>query len=398
MNEVYKHIKIVFYLILLFSGMMKWGLLEALDLTIIFGVLCILIMFGEILLNPNKLVAIWKWPTLFLLTLLLLTILSLGYTSSQAYCYKKTLQFVLAIAAFLYPQIVLSPNDYEKIVSYVKLFLLTGIGILLFLFYTFNYSFTPLILLSGGKHTTIPSYLVLSGFIVISFFYLLNRNSWSDIMLKLAALFTLFQLGGRGPIIILIAILLIDYVILNVRIKRIIILLSAILLVVGSILFLNIDLSTNRSLNRLQSLNSGSDNSVNERIILINKSLDIIERETWLGTGIGSYGIEARDKDVKLYPHNLFLEVAAEIGILGLIISLFFFAAVTWLAYSYFRNNKNAFIQFKGACYVAFFLFLENLKSNSFFENKLLFGAFGILLLLTQYSKENKPALTNDYA
>lgn len=93
-----------------------------------------------------------------------------------------------------------------------------------------------------------------------------------------------------------------------------------------------------------------------------------------------------KGKDIKAYPHNLFLEVTAELGILGILFCLLFLASVFMVSLQFFYRRKKLFVRYKGAIYVALFLFLENLKSNSFFENKILFGAIGILLLLSQTS------------
>lgn len=397
MNEVYRHIKILFYLILLFSGMLKWGPLQAFDSTIILGVLCILIMGMELIMQPDQLTKIWRWPSLFVFLILMLSVLSLSYTSSYAYCYKKILQFVLTVAAFYYPQSVLKSEDHPLLVNYIKGFLLIAVATLLFFYISFGFTFLPLIILATDGTTSIPNYLVLSAFLVIALLYLINKNSIFDIILKLLAAFLLFQLGGRGPIIILVAILFLDYMLLNFRMKRLIVFIAGLLLTISVIFFLDLDLSNNRSLNRFQRLNSGNDKSLNERIRLINASFNIIEDNTWLGTGIGSYGQEAKGIDFKAYPHNLFLEVASEIGFTGLLLTILFLISVIWSTLKYFYTRKHLFVKYKGAVYVSFFLFLENLKSNSFFENKLLFGTIGILLLLSQASNTEEKLLNVDH-
>jgi O-antigen ligase len=113
------------------------------------------------------------------------------------------------------------------------------------------------------------------------------------------------------------------------------------------------------------------------------------------GTGIGSFGQEAKGKDGKAYPHNLFLEVGSELGFFGLLFTFLFLISVIWSAFKFLFTRKDLFVKYKGAVYVSFFLFLENLKSNSFFENKILFGAIGILLLLTQSLNEKDSELNS---
>lgn len=290
MNELYKHIKILFYLILLFSGMLKWGPLQSIDSTIIFGVLCIGIILVEVVVDSSLLVKIWRLPTLMVLILLLLAGFSLIYTSSESYCYKKMLQFVLTIAAFFYPQLVLRANDFPLLLNYLKGFLTIAVVTLFFFYVNFGYTFLPLIILATDGKTSIPNYLVLSAFLVMSLLYLINKNKTSDIFLKLMAAFLLFQLGGRGPIVIMVLIMLFDYLLLNFRVKRIALIICAILITIATVIYLDVNISNNRSLNRFQSLNSGKDRSLNERIKLINASFSIIENNLLLGTGLGSTG------------------------------------------------------------------------------------------------------------
>ncbi|MEY2898900.1 MAG: hypothetical protein RL138_953 [Bacteroidota bacterium] len=375
--------------------MLKWGPLQAFDSTIIFGVLCILIMGMELIMQPDQLSKIWRWPSLFVFLILMLSVLSLSYTSSYAYCYKKILQFVLTVAAFYYPQSVLKSEDHPLLVNYIKGFLLIAVATLLFFYISFGYTFLPLIILATDGTTSIPNYLVLSAFLVIALLYLINKNSIFDIILKLLAVFLLFQLGGRGPIIILVAILFLDYMLLNFRMKRLLVFIAGLLLTISVIFFLDLDLSNNRSLSRFRSLNSGNDKSLDERIRLINASFNIIEDNTMFGTGIGSFGQEAKGKDGKAYPHNLFLEVGSELGFFGLLFTFLFLISVIWSAFKFLFTRKDLFVKYKGAVYVSFFLFLENLKSNSFFENKILFGAIGILLLLTQSLNEKDSELNS---
>lgn len=388
MDAVYKHIKILFYLILLFSGMLKWGPLQSIDSTIIFGVLCIGIMVLELIVDTSLLVKVWRMPSLAVIMLVILSAISLIYTSSESYCFKKMLQFILTVAAFFYPQIVLGSSDYPLLLNYLKGFLAVAVITLFFFFVNFGYTFLPLIILATDSKTSIPNYLVLSGFLVMALLYLMNKNKVSDLFLKVMAAFLLFQLGGRGPIIIMVIIMLFDYLLLNFRIKRIALIAVAIFVTIASIIYFDVDVSNNRSLNRFQSLNSGKDRSLNERLRLINASFSIIENNVVLGTGLGSYGQEVKGRDFKAYPHNLFLEVASELGLLGIIFCLLFIVSVFVVSLQFFYRRKVLFVRYKGAIYVALFLFLENLKSNSFFENKLLFGAIGILLLLSQSPSE----------
>ena len=55
-----------------------------------------------------------------------------------------------------------------------------------------------------------------------------------------------------------------------------------------------------------------------------------------MGYGIGSFGLLSWGEDVRFYPHNIFLEVALEMGVVG----FFFFSVLILIGFkSFYKNN-----------------------------------------------------------
>ncbi|MFN3554382.1 MAG: O-antigen ligase family protein [Bacteroidales bacterium] len=123
---------------------------------------------------------------------------------------------------------------------------------------------------------------------------------------------------------------------------------------------------------RFSSLGSGQDASALERIEMM-KFAFFTPFETlssWLaGYGIGSFGNKFAGFDGRMYPHNLFLEVFFELGIIGIVL----FCVLIIMA---FRN----FSLRSGPIFPLFlFAFLNAMKSNTITDLWILFSLMGLL-------------------
>ncbi|NJY64066.1 O-antigen ligase family protein [Salinimicrobium sp. CDJ15-81-2] len=87
------------------------------------------------------------------------------------------------------------------------------------------------------------------------------------------------------------------------------------------------------------------------------------------GNGFGSFGFLYHGIDYKAYPHNVFLEIFFELGLVGLFIFLLFSINV----FSKSLRNKNVFN------FILIFVFLEALKSSSISDLWVLFGIIGCI-------------------
>lgn len=88
------------------------------------------------------------------------------------------------------------------------------------------------------------------------------------------------------------------------------------------------------------------------------------------GNGIGSFGLLYMGNDGRAYPHNIFLEILFEVGLIGLILLLSIFLVVF---YSGIKGNKLLFVLF-------FYCFINAMKSSSFTDLWVLFSIMGLIL------------------
>jgi len=128
------------------------------------------------------------------------------------------------------------------------------------------------------------------------------------------------------------------------------------------------------AITRFSKLTSGDDVSSQSRIekmlFALNQPFESIM--TFLfGYGIGSFGILFGNSDVKMYPHNLFLEAFFELGIIG--VMLFFILNIIVFKNLSFKTNIFSFL--------FLFAFLNAMKSNSLIDLWMFFSFAGCLTL-----------------
>lgn len=110
-----------------------------------------------------------------------------------------------------------------------------------------------------------------------------------------------------------------------------------------------------------------ADTSSTERIELWQVAFQNIQARPFFGTGIGNYIVAVRPADeyrIPYYAHNLYLDIATELGLVGLFFFLLLFCIPLFLAIRTYKQTKNIF----SLCLVsALLLYL----SHSFFETAL---------------------------
>src|SRR2546428_4815150 len=85
----------------------------------------------------------------------------------------------------------------------------------------------------------------------------------------------------------------------------------------------------------------GDNTSVELREEHWSKSSEIIGKHPILGSGYGSYGIVAFKFDDRASPHNIFLEIFVETGIIGFLILVVFWWALFKILFECYRLPYN---------------------------------------------------------
>lgn len=200
----------------------------------------------------------------------------------------------------------------------------------------------------------------------------------------------MFITGSKGPILAIIAAYIIYYLVTNFNLKLLIVC-SMLTLISGFILTtINIEQTVYeffpQDLHRFikgRFFDQSEDGSVGSRLRFINMTFSEFSNKSFFymlfGNGVGDFGYVAYDGlDIREYPHNIFLEILHEVGILG-------FGLFTFLIYYIFQLNRqyrNQVGELKWLLILFYFFFFRSLTTGDLQAN---FAVFVHLLLLLKY-------------
>lgn len=372
------------------------------DITLISAMFLALIMMYDMPYTLKQIPIKHLELIVILMLFYLFIIFSLGYSSSDGYSLTKSVNFGTVVLAFLFP---LLTKNFNKDFFIHSLTLFTFIISIIFLnFYISYINRDNLLLLSMSSEEAVKltvgylSIAILNGILILYYFFKKNQIFWIQWSIVITAFIFLVASGGRGPLLIVLFILgvyLFYQLILSFvffKIKKLILPIVVVSTLVGGFFML---VSTNSiesnsrvfklfesSMERFATLKDtqGGGKSAYSRILYTKFSIDKINQQPILGYGIGSFGVEYNNIDEKDYPHNIFLEVWFELGIVPLILILLFFYAV----YQHISSVR---------CYwcmvIYFYFFLNILKSDSLIDIRMLGSFFGVFLLVKGTQKIN---------
>ena len=355
------------------------------DLTLISAIiLTIVLVFNHKNLKFISMESHFAISTLIILFILML--FSLTYTSSLGYSIKKTAYFSLILLSLIVPITVkkFNINRFMLIFS-LTTFLITVIYLKFLFAYVNGSLLTNLnadeIVLARGMYLTL-SYS--NGIVFLYYFFNKHSHNYRFLFIFISLLFMVLA-GGRGVLLFTFLILLfysMQRLVLFFKTQKIktntiigIIIFSIAVFVVS----VNNTELVNRTIERLSMLVGGESARVRMEYLIF--ALEKINNAPILGYGIGSFGLEYSGIDQRLYPHNVFVEIWFELGLLPLIVFLVFNLIVL-----------QSIIVSK--CYwclaLYIYLFLNILKSNSLTDLRILIGFFGIFLMIHTTRKEYK--------
>ena len=318
---------------------------EVVDITVI-ATLIIWLGLVKILLEGN-----WKLPSeptsivyLFLIFGLLLGI-SYMYTASPDYGFRKILRFnTFAVTMFISPLLIIkSPTDSKRLLSYFYFLLVIIIGIMLLQFvYFLKWGDFAIVLaywnrisIPGANPIQVSRYLAIGAAMMIA---LLIRNRPSQSLHYFAILFvillSIILSGSRGPLVSII-IGSIVYAILYER-KHSSRIFGYGILAIGTIITLLLVLPESLT-QRFFDISQGSVIMTQQGVRRISTIATIYEfwsmsLQAWfssitsffIGLGAGGFSSLFIWRDWHWYPHNLFFEIIAELGLIGLVIGVLF--------------------------------------------------------------------------
>ena len=211
-------------------------------------------------------------------------------------------------------------------------------------------------------------------------------------MLSLFPIFTLLILSGRAPVLAFVLVLLI-YVFYNIKLTKKHIRNSIVIVLISMFGFTQI--SKINSLDRLTSRfkvmlqgETKQNESLSVRYEYYNNSGKLFLSSPIYGIGLGAFGLLTRDEDVRDHPHNMFLEVLVEQGIIGLILLLILFSPLLLKVYPKLIKSKDSTYYICGAIFI--YESINVIKSSSIVENRPYFSIIGICFVAYLLLNTNK--------
>lgn len=205
-------------------------------------------------------------------------------------------------------------------------------------------------------------------------------------------LYSMFLVGVRGPLISIVLGLFFYLIITFNRNKKISFTISVILFFIVIVWMTNFNIIysimgkvPNISSYSFEQIKEGI--SAKERLDLYSSAITLFIQKPLLGVGVSGFPGG--------YPHNIFLEIAAENGIIGLIIFICFLFAIMrkgfWYLMSYFpKLDKQSKINGLITLTLCFSLFIGKQFSYGLDMNKDLFVFFGLVVNLSLIKPRNK--------
>jgi len=394
----------VFFALFLFSGLFKESInFIPVDLAGLFLALTILSVIKRFYKNPT----IYKnsiTPILLFFALTVLIFTSFFYSPNLELTQGKIIKFVLLTTpAFIIPFLLFKTKD--SLVRFLMTLAFTSTTMALFSL--------PMIFGRGSSIGFVGfnggNYLGLAracgvGISILLFLGLLNKKLKRYRLVFLLAIvattISLLSSGARMPIIALSAALLIA-VIYPIKFKKGVISYPKYYnKVMGVLAILLIPLAIayqqgyfNSVIFRFSVLvESGGGNSVQARIDRFSAAIEMWQNNFILGNGFGSFGEYYTSGVVSDYPHNLFLELLSELGVVGFFIFLALLIVAFMRSYSLLKikniRTDNLFIT---VITIFMIIFLSAMVSGNINENRIMLTFLSIICLLPMiFSKEKE--------
>ena len=202
---------------------------------------------------------------------------------------------------------------------------------------------------SGNINITAFSFLLKLPFL-LNTISRIKLNFFIKIFIFSAFTFSLFLLGSRGANLVIIIILILIILIHLLFKSKSFITNKTILIALAGVFIGGISnyliFKDNQSLNVIQRTSNLDTSSTQQRLRFYSAAISSIKENPILGVGIGNWKLHATEYDkpymidytVPYHVHNDFLEITAEIGIIGFIL---YFGIVLWIFFLIFQSIKS---------------------------------------------------------
>jgi len=385
----------VFFALFLFSGVFKESLGISVDLAAVFLILTAISILMRLFKNP-QISKVFILPVTIYLIFIGLIFLSFFYTPNLALTQDKTVKLVLLTTpAFIFPFFLFKTK--QSLTRF--LISISSIATVMALFSL------PMIFQRGSEISFVGfndgNYLGLArvggiGLVILLFLGVLNENLKKYRLIFLASiavvLISLLGSGGRMPIIA-VPIALFLTVVSSIKIKN-----GEIkypkyynkIAVIFGVLFVPLIWAYqkgyfNSVIFRFEVLlnSSGGGASASARTDRFNAAIELWKGNFLIGNGFGSFGEYYGSNIVHDYPHNLFLELLSELGLVGLLVfgALLLVALIRFIKLGKMKDirNNNLYVTVAIAFLV---IFINSMVSGDINGNRIMLTFVSIICVL----------------
>ncbi len=366
------------YALLVISGLIKW-IIPGSVFPIVLAFILIVLSILKLNQNNSWRLAFLNKSLFFPFLFFLYFILSSFYTISDNYYWEKILRVLQIGLVFSLPIIYIRSNNeqvnLEKVLKFLSIITIIAITYILF---------TPQIisLLVANKRDNIPDYISVGEWVLLIYILVLSSPKLLHVFSSIILFYFLLQVGGRGNVLIATLITSIYFIVwvINKNKKRVVFFAIIVLMIIANFYFNK----ANSFSDRITPLTSFKlDQSLSERYVFAQNSLEFFSEKPIFGNGIGSFGTLFGFGDERAYPHNIFLEIAVECGLIGLVLIICVFLCV-------FKDLWHTANSFRLTMFLILLAFIGSLQyTNTFTESKIAFASFGIIqAYLNNYKRE----------
>lgn len=378
-----------FFAMFLFVGYFKEVIGIQIDLAAVFLGLTFIVLIKRLLLDPtiNK---NYLLPIGLLCLFFIYFILGYYYSSSLINSQEKILKFItLTIPASVTPFLLFKTN--RNIKRFTLSILLISLGSVVYVLPSTLDAFTGFVGYGELGNYQGLARLTGAGLILLIFYAFVSAKTKTMklifVILILAFSFVLLSTGSRMPLVALVVVTIyyfftsfkISNGILYIK-KEMKYIIGAIILSMPALIFFGSKGFFDTIIFRFEVLfrQSGGGTSIQGRTERFSESLSYLGNKPIFGNGTGSFGYMYTGRDINDYPHNLFLEILSENGLIGLII----FTIILGYAFYLFKNSIKNNLTFIWLLMSLFFGF-NSMVSGDINSNRMLFTAISTLITVS---------------
>ena len=361
-----------------YSGYIKWVPGFFIDAFIFFALLLSLIIFFDgfrNIFNRNSLVV-----SASLLLFFTWAFLSTTWGASTIYYIEKIQKSVVLLVCFFSPFFVLRTKS--NIANFINWFHLITFIATLMIFANYIFFGNSLFVSNDDsvfENSKIPSYLSLGLLLGSGLVLAIEKVGKVWFVYKSLNFIAMILIAPRGPLLTLIVFFILFYMSQSRLLFRKSTFFLTILFGIFLVYFHSIDLTT-----RLVSRFSGITDTSSSAFSSLGARFDLflgaftyfIDCPFW-GIGYGSFGIKFFGYEDRIEPHNIFLEIASQTGVIGLVLLLIFGLCVYYIfIFRYFKTDHI----FSSLKFLILYLIVQSSSTTYFVDSKALFLWTGVLI------------------